>query len=66
MTSKNTLLIIMGICLVAVLLVAGCTQPTAPAPAKTLTPTPAATDIGYGEPGLSELRQSRGYIRDYE
>jgi putative hemolysin len=43
MTSKNTLLIIMGICLVAALLVTGCTQPTAPAPAKTLTSTPAAT-----------------------
>ncbi|MFA4860660.1 DUF333 domain-containing protein [Methanoregula sp.] len=30
MTSKYTLLIIMGVCLVAALLVAGCTQLTAP------------------------------------
>jgi len=42
MTSKNTLLIIMGLLIVTGLLAAGCTQPSAPAQAPTITPTPAA------------------------
>jgi len=39
MISKNILLIIMGICIVAGLLVAGCTQQTSPVQTPTITPT---------------------------
>jgi len=44
MTSKNSVLLIVGLCLVAGLLVAGCTQPAAPAqtPATTTVVTTAA------------------------
>ncbi len=51
MTSKNTLLIIMGICLVAGLLVAGCTQ-EAPAqvPATTTPMVTAPASVGMANP----------------
>ena len=49
MTSKNTLLIIMGLLIVTGLLATGCTQATAPAQAPTLAPTPAAA-IGMANP----------------
>jgi putative hemolysin len=49
MTSKNTLLLIMGVCLVAGLLVAGCTQQSAPAQTPAVTPTKAA-EIGMPNP----------------
>jgi putative hemolysin len=61
MKSKNTLLFIMGICLVVILLVAGCTQPTKPAPAMTLTPTPAAA-TGMANPASVNCEKIGGII----
>ena len=54
MNSKNTLLIIMSFCLVAGLLVAGCTQPTTPVQTQTTTPTiivtASSTSVGIPNP----------------
>jgi len=49
MKSKNTLLLIMGVCLVAGILVTGCTQQGAPAQTPAVTPTKAAV-IGMPNP----------------
>jgi len=49
MKSKNTIFLIMGVCLVAGLLVTGCTQQAAPAQAPAVTPTRAA-EIGMPNP----------------
>jgi putative hemolysin len=52
MTSKNTLLLIVGLCLVASLFVAGCTQPAAPA--QTLaTTTPVITTAVPATAGMA-------------
>ena len=52
MTSKNTLLIIMGLLIVGGLLVAGCTQPTAPAKAPATT-APVVTTTAPATAGLA-------------
>jgi len=52
MISKNIILIIMGLCLVAGLLVAGCTQKTAPAQIPATT-TPVVTKAASTGPGLA-------------
>ena len=58
MKLKNTLLVIMGVCLVAGLLVTGCTQQAAPAQTPAVTP-PKAADVGMPNPAS---RQSWGNI----
>jgi len=53
MTSKNTLLLIMGLCIVAGIFIAGCTQPTAPAQTPATTPivtTSAPATAGLANP----------------
>jgi len=54
MNSKTTLLIIMGFCIVAGLLVAGCTQQTTPVQTQTTKPTgmvtPSPTSAGIANP----------------
>jgi len=54
MISKNPLLIIMGLCIVAGLLVAGCTQQTTPVQTPTTTPaivvTASPTSAGIANP----------------
>ena len=52
MISKNALLIIMGLCLVAGLLVAGCTQQATPAKIPA-TPAPIVTKEASTSPGLA-------------
>ncbi|MDO9033984.1 MAG: DUF333 domain-containing protein [Methanoregula sp.] len=51
MTSKNTLLLIMGLCIVAGIFIAGCTQPTAPA--QTPATTPIVTTAAPATAGLA-------------
>ena len=52
MTSKNTLLLIMGLLIVAGIFIAGCTQPTTPAQTPATT-TPVVTTEGPGMAGLA-------------
>ncbi len=58
-------LISLGIILVLVLLVSGCTQP---APSPSVTPTPAATQTSdwYAKSGIGFLRSVRRNYRDYQ
>ena len=51
MTSKNTLLLIMGLCLVAGILIAGCTQPKVPA--QTPATTPIVTTVAPATAGIA-------------
>jgi len=54
MNSKHTRLIIIGLCIVASLLVAGCTQQTTPVQTQTITPTiivtASPTSVGIANP----------------
>ncbi|MDO9550395.1 MAG: DUF333 domain-containing protein [Methanoregula sp.] len=59
MKSKNTILIIMGLCLVAGFLAAGCTQQAAPAQTPAVTPTTAA-EIGMPNPAAVYCGQVGG------
>jgi hypothetical protein len=52
MTSKNTLLLIMGLLIVAGIFITGCTQPATPAPAP-VTTTPVVTTAAPGMAGLA-------------
>ena len=51
MTSKNTLLLSMGLCIVAVIFIAGCTQPAAPV--QTHASTPIVTTAAPATAGLA-------------
>ena len=51
MTSKNTLLLIMGLCIVAGIFIAGCTQPKAPV--QTPATTPIVTTAAPATAGLA-------------
>ena len=50
MMSRNSIFLIMGLCLIAGIFIAGCTQPSTTAPTQTATPTVQPASAGIANP----------------
>jgi hypothetical protein len=50
MMSRNSIFLFMGLCLIAGIFIAGCTQPLTPVPTQTVTPTIQPASAGMKNP----------------
>jgi putative hemolysin len=50
MMSRNSIFLFMGLCLIAGIFIAGCTQPSTPVPTQTVAPTVQPASAGMENP----------------